>query len=29
ERLARLPLFYNMSDVNQRTVISTIQSFFG
>ncbi|WNN52668.1 dTDP-4-amino-4,6-dideoxygalactose transaminase [Hafnia alvei] len=29
ERLARLPLFYNMSDVNQRTVINTILSFFG
>lgn len=29
ERLARLPLFYNMSNVNQRTVINTILSFFG
>ena len=29
ERLARLPLFYNMSDVNQRTVINPILSFFG
>ncbi|WON77099.1 dTDP-4-amino-4,6-dideoxygalactose transaminase [Serratia sp. UGAL515B_01] len=28
ERLARLPLFYNMSDVNQRSVINTILSFF-
>lgn len=28
ERLVRLPLFYNMSDVNQRTVITTILSFF-
>ncbi len=28
ERLVRLPLFYNMSDVNQRTVINTILSFF-
>jgi len=27
ERLVRLPLFYNMSDVNQRTVITTILSF--
>lgn len=27
-RLVRLPLFYNMSDVNQRTVINTILSFF-
>ncbi|MGL6018921.1 MAG: dTDP-4-amino-4,6-dideoxygalactose transaminase [Gibbsiella quercinecans] len=27
ERLVRLPLFYNMSDVNQRTVISTILSY--
>ncbi|WP_420064502.1 dTDP-4-amino-4,6-dideoxygalactose transaminase [Pectobacterium colocasium] len=28
ERLVRLPLFYNLSDVNQRTVINTILSFF-
>ena len=28
ERLVRLPLFYNMSDITQRTVISTIQSYF-
>lgn len=27
ERLVRLPLFYNMSDVTQRTVINTILSF--
>ncbi|WP_268593957.1 DegT/DnrJ/EryC1/StrS family aminotransferase, partial [Escherichia coli] len=27
-RLVRLPLFYNMSDANQRTVINTILSFF-
>lgn len=27
ERLVRLPLFFNMSDVNQRTVINTILSF--
>lgn len=26
-RLVRLPLYYNMSDVNQRTVIHTILSF--
>ncbi|MFC3393519.1 dTDP-4-amino-4,6-dideoxygalactose transaminase [Brenneria rubrifaciens] len=28
ECLVRLPLFYNLSDVNQRTVINTILSFF-
>lgn len=28
ERLVRLPLFYNMSDITQRTVISTIQNYF-
>ncbi len=28
ERLVRLPLFYNMTDVNQRTVINTILNFF-
>ncbi|QCR37564.1 dTDP-4-amino-4,6-dideoxygalactose transaminase [Nissabacter sp. SGAir0207] len=28
ERLVRLPLFFNLSDVNQRTVINTILSFF-
>ncbi|MEH0874420.1 dTDP-4-amino-4,6-dideoxygalactose transaminase [Pectobacterium cacticida] len=28
ERLVRLPLFYNLSDVNQRTVINSILSFF-
>ncbi|RLM21545.1 dTDP-4-amino-4,6-dideoxygalactose transaminase [Brenneria alni] len=28
ERLVRLPLFYNLPDVNQRTVINTILSFF-
>ncbi|PLR30538.1 dTDP-4-amino-4,6-dideoxygalactose transaminase [Chimaeribacter coloradensis] len=28
ERLVRLPLFYNLSDVNQRTVINTLLSFF-
>lgn len=28
ECLVRLPLFFNMSDVNQRTVITTILSFF-
>ncbi|WP_127959513.1 dTDP-4-amino-4,6-dideoxygalactose transaminase [Serratia microhaemolytica] len=28
ERLVRLPLFYNLSEVNQRTVINTILSFF-
>ncbi|ACR67357.1 dTDP-4-amino-4,6-dideoxygalactose transaminase [Edwardsiella ictaluri] len=28
ERLVRLPLFYNLPDVNQRTVINSIQSFF-
>lgn len=28
ERLVRLPMFYNLSDVNQRTVITTILSFF-
>ncbi|PWC11797.1 dTDP-4-amino-4,6-dideoxygalactose transaminase [Brenneria roseae subsp. americana] len=28
ERLVRLPLFYNLPDVNQRTVINTALSFF-
>ena len=28
ECLVRLPLFYNLSDVNQRTVINTLLSFF-
>jgi len=28
ERLVRLPLFYNMDDVTQKTVIATLQSFF-
>ena len=28
ERLLRLPLFYNLSDNNQRTVISSLLSFF-
>ncbi|OSM95822.1 MULTISPECIES: dTDP-4-amino-4,6-dideoxygalactose transaminase [Lonsdalea] len=28
ERLVRLPLFYNLRNVNQRTVISTVLSFF-
>lgn len=28
ERLVRLPLFFNLTDTNQRTVISTIQGFF-
>ncbi|AKJ43659.1 dTDP-4-amino-4,6-dideoxygalactose transaminase [Pragia fontium] len=28
DRLVRLPLFYNMTDINQRTVISTILSYF-
>ncbi|MCG8157056.1 dTDP-4-amino-4,6-dideoxygalactose transaminase [Brenneria goodwinii] len=28
ERLVRLPLFYNLTDVNQRTVINSILSFF-
>ncbi|EPF12239.1 UDP-4-amino-4-deoxy-L-arabinose--oxoglutarate aminotransferase [Cedecea davisae] len=28
ERLLRLPLFYNLSAVNQRTVINTLQSYF-
>ncbi|CAI2133947.1 dTDP-4-amino-4,6-dideoxygalactose transaminase [Serratia bockelmannii] len=28
ERLVRLPLFYNLSDANQRTVINSILSFF-
>lgn len=27
-RLVRLPLFYNLSDIDQRTVISTILSYF-
>ncbi|WP_075183406.1 dTDP-4-amino-4,6-dideoxygalactose transaminase [Pantoea sp. 1.19] len=29
ERLLRLPLFYNLSDNNQKTVISSLHSFFG
>ncbi|MCZ6412886.1 dTDP-4-amino-4,6-dideoxygalactose transaminase, partial [Cronobacter sakazakii] len=29
ERLVRLPLFYNLSPVNQRTVISSLLSYFG
>jgi len=28
ERLLRLPLFYNLSDNNQRTVISSLLSYF-
>ena len=28
ERLLRLPLFYNLSPANQRTVINTLLSFF-
>jgi len=28
ERLLRLPLFYNLASVNQRTVISTLLSYF-
>ncbi|MFZ4834890.1 dTDP-4-amino-4,6-dideoxygalactose transaminase [Rouxiella sp. Mn2063] len=28
ERLVRLPLFYNMDDITQKTVIATLQSFF-
>jgi len=28
ERLLRLPLFYNLSDNNQSTVISSLLSFF-
>lgn len=28
ERLVRLPLFYNLTDVNQRTVINTVLNFF-
>lgn len=28
DRLVRLPMFYNMTDVNQRTVINTILSYF-
>lgn len=28
ERLVRLPLFYNLAEANQRTVITTILSFF-
>ncbi|HHL2561600.1 TPA: dTDP-4-amino-4,6-dideoxygalactose transaminase [Yersinia enterocolitica] len=28
ERLVRLPIFYNLTDVNQRTVINTVLSFF-
>ena len=28
ERLLRLPLFYNLSPVNQRTVISTLLNYF-
>ena len=29
ERLLRLPLFYNLAAVNQRTVINTLLSYFG
>ena len=28
ERLLRLPLFYNLSAVNQRTVITTLLNYF-
>jgi len=28
ERLLRLPLFYNLTPVNQRTVINTLLSYF-
>ncbi|MFH4947493.1 dTDP-4-amino-4,6-dideoxygalactose transaminase, partial [Enterobacter hormaechei] len=28
ERLLRLPLFYNLSSVNQRTVIATLLNYF-
>lgn len=28
ERLLRLPLFYNLSPVNQRTVIATLLNYF-
>lgn len=28
DRLVRLPLFFNMTDINQRTVINTILSYF-
>lgn len=28
ERLVRLPLFYNLSDLDQRTVINSALSFF-
>ncbi|MEQ4939041.1 dTDP-4-amino-4,6-dideoxygalactose transaminase, partial [Proteus terrae] len=28
ERLLRLPLFYNLSSVNQRTVINSLLSYF-
>ena len=28
ERLLRLPLFYNLAPVNQRTVINTLLSYF-
>lgn len=28
ERLLRLPLFYNLSNVNQRTVINSLLSYF-
>ncbi|MCX0221779.1 dTDP-4-amino-4,6-dideoxygalactose transaminase, partial [Escherichia coli] len=28
ERLLRLPLFYNLSPVNQRTVITTLLNYF-
>ncbi|MGL4600229.1 MAG: DegT/DnrJ/EryC1/StrS family aminotransferase, partial [Plesiomonas sp.] len=28
ERLVRLPLFYNMDDLTQRTVIQTLLNFF-
>jgi dTDP-4-amino-4,6-dideoxygalactose transaminase len=29
ERLVRLPLFFNLIPVNQRTVINTVLSYFG
>lgn len=29
ERLVRLPLFYNMAEITQRTVISTVLNYFG
>jgi dTDP-4-amino-4,6-dideoxygalactose transaminase len=28
ERLVRLPIFFNLTDVNQKTVINTVLSFF-